>query len=362
MGEAEAIVALSLVPGVGPGRIQTLLRHLGSGRAAFRAPAHVLSALPGIGPATAGAIRRFDQFEAVRRQFVRARRCGAQLLAVGHGHYPALLREIYDPPAFLWMRGDLTEADGRAVAVVGTRRPTDYGRRVAASLSAGLARAGLTVVSGLAYGIDVEAHRAALEAGGRTLAVLGSGVDRIYPGHHIRIARDIVRSGAILSEYPMGAAPDAVNFPRRNRVISGLCLGTLVVEAYDSGGALITAKLALEQNREVFAVPSSIYNDAGEGANALIRAGAAKLVTRVRDVLEELDVDVLVDEPDETVRTETLNRDERSVYTVLGPEPVHVDVICERSGLDSASALVILLNLEFKQYVRQLAGMRFVRV
>ena len=359
--EVEALVALSLVNGIGPGRIRSLIATLGAATAVFAASEKRLATVPGIGPATARAIRSFRDFPRVRDQLARARRVGARMLPFGSNRYPALLRETFDPPAFLWIRGTMTEMDARSVAVVGTRRPTDYGSRVTRTLSAGLARAGITVVSGLAYGVDVIAHRAALEAGGRTIAVMGSGVDRIYPPHHARLAADIVRNGALLSEYPMGAAPDAPNFPRRNRLISGLTLGTLVVEAYPTGGALITAELALEQNREVFAVPAAIDNDAGRGTNALIRDGQAKLTTCVEDVLTELGLESLIAGDGDDARREPLTPEERHVHDILGTEPLHIDTICERTGLDAAGALVILLALEFKQYVRPLGGRFFVR-
>ena len=359
--EVEALVALSLVPGIGPSRIRALMARLGSARAVFSASERMLATVPGIGPATARAIRTFQAHARVREQLSLARRAGARILSHTNPQYPRLLRETFDPPAFLWVRGTLTELDARSVAVVGTRRPTDYGSRVTRALAGALARCGITVVSGLAYGIDVIAHRAALDAGGRTIAVLGSGVDRIYPGHHARLAAEIVRHGALVSEYPMGAAPDAPNFPRRNRVISGFTLGTLVVEAYETGGALITADLALEQNREVFAVPSAIDSDAGRGTNRLIRDGHAKLTTCVEDVLEELGLLALGPSAEEPGPREAIGAEEKRLLELLTDRPLHIDVICERSGLDAAGALVALLSLEFKGYVRQLAGKHFVR-
>ncbi|HEX7069778.1 MAG TPA: DNA-processing protein DprA [Rhodothermales bacterium] len=361
-GHVEALIALSLVPGIGSGRIRALVGRFGSAYVALRASERELATVPGIGPATARAIRSFRGFDRVREQVSLARRVGARILEYGSPQYPALLRETYDPPAFLWVRGTLTEMDAQSVAVVGTRRPSDYGSRMTRAFAAELARNGVTVVSGLAYGIDVVAHRAALEAGGRTIAVLGSGVDRIYPGHHERLASDIVRNGALLSEYPLGAAPDAPNFPRRNRVISGLTLGTLVVEAYQSGGALITAREALDQNRDVFAIPSALDNDAGEGCNALIRDGHARLVTSVDDILADLGIqpNALPSPADGPIRLPMLP-EERRLYALLSNEPVHIDVLCEKTGLDAAGALVLLLTMEFKGMVRQLAGKYFVR-
>ncbi|MEM0964132.1 MAG: DNA-processing protein DprA, partial [Bacteroidota bacterium] len=259
--ERRALIALSLVPGVGPGRVRALLAALGSATAVFEAPAHRLVRAEGVGRQTAEAIASWSDHAEVDRQLDRADRIGARLVAFSDDEYPDLLRRIYDPPAFLWVRGQFTEADGLAVAVVGTRRASDGGRRAAEAFASGLADAGATVVSGLAYGIDVTAHRAALDTGGRTIAVLGSGVDVIYPARHKDVVHRILDqdAGAVVSELPLGAAPDAPNFPRRNRIVSGLSLATVVVEAHEKGGALLTAGIAVEQNRDVFAVPSSVF-------------------------------------------------------------------------------------------------------
>ncbi|GIV59836.1 DNA-processing protein DprA [Rhodocaloribacter litoris] len=361
--EKEALVALSMAPGVGPGRIRSLVARFGSAAAALQAPARVLATVPGIGPQTAAAVAAFDGHAAVTEQFERAERVDATLVTAWDPAFPPLLREIYDPPAFLWVRGTLAEADAKAIAIVGTRRATAYGKQVAYDFAAGLARHGFTVVSGLAYGIDAAAHRGALEAGGRTLAVLGSGVDRIYPARHARLAQAIIEQGALLSEYALGAAPDAPNFPRRNRLISGLTRGTLVVEAFETGGALITARLALEQNREVFAVPSPVHSRAGVGSNRLIQQGYARLVLSVEDMLAELGL-ILDEPPDEPapVPPPALDPLERRLYDALDDTtPVHIDTLCTRTGLDPSTALVYLLNLEFKGLVRQMAGKQFFR-
>jgi DNA processing protein len=228
-----------------------------------------------------------------------------------------------------------------------------------------LAEKGITVVSGLAYGIDAAAHQAAVDAGGRTLAVLGSGADRIYPSKHKRLADDIAAHGAILSEYPLGAAPDAPNFPRRNRIISGLSLGTLVVEAHEKGGALITARLAVEQNREVFAIPSPVHSRSGKGTNHLIQRGHAKLVLNVDDILDELgfaDMPGAAPASAQAKPLEDLSAIEQELYAILEAEPQHIDAICQQTGYDSSTALVYLLSLEFKGLVRQMAGKQFLRM
>lgn len=362
--EVRALVALSLVPGVGPGRTRALIGRFGTAAAALAAPRSLLAGVPGVGPQTAEAIAAFDGQALVDAQLIRAEKVGADLITAWDPRFPKLLRQIYDPPVFLWIRGEITAQDDRAIAIVGTRKPTDYGRQAAADLAAGLAEQGFTIVSGLAYGIDGAAHRAALEAGGRTLAVLGSGVDRIYPSSHAQLARSIVSQGALLSEYALGAAPDAPNFPRRNRIVSGLAVGTLIVEAYEDGGALITARLAVEQNREVFAIPSPVRSKAGAGTNRLIQQGHAKLVMSVDDILTELGA---VEPAAQTTPAESrqappdLNGIEKQLYDALTNEPIHIDTLCVRTNLDTSTALVYLLGLEFKGVVRQMAGKQFFR-
>ncbi len=361
--EQRATVALSMTPGVGPGRIRALVQAMGSALAARQASPRALAAVPGIGPATAQAIRAFAGDEAVEAQFRAAHRAGAVFVGLDDEAFPAALREIYDPPAFLWMRGTLDEADSRAVAVVGTRRASAYGKEAAYQFAHALAERGYTVVSGLAYGIDAAAHQGALDAGGRTLAVLGSGVDRVYPAKHTRLAGRIAESGALLSEYPMGAAPDAPNFPRRNRVVSGLCGGVLIVEAFEAGGALITARVAIEQNREVFALPAPYHSLSGAGTNRLIQRGHAKLVLGLDDILVELEGMEAAPPPAAPATTDLsgLHETERRLYSALTTTPVHLDTLCHETGIDPSSALVYLLSLEFKGLVRQLAGKQFLR-
>jgi DNA processing protein len=363
--EARALVALSMVPGVGPGRLRALLARFGGAAAVLAAPPAALAGVEGVGRQTAAAIRAFDAEAATADQFERAARVGAEAVTLADDRYPRLLRQIYDPPAVLWVRGDLRPEDERAVAIVGTRRASDYGRRVAHHFGFELARRGYTVVSGLAYGIDLAAHRGAVEAGGRTLAVLGSGVDRIYPPRHAPLAEQIADGqGAVVSEFPLGTPPDAPHFPRRNRVIAGLALGTLVAEARASGGALLTAWMATEQNRAVFAVPAPVFGGVGEGGNALIRKGYASLVTSVEELLEEIAPQVEAPSPETSPAPPAppdLSSPERKLYDALSPTPIGLDALCERTGLDTSTALVYLLSLEFKGLVRQMAGKQFFR-
>lgn len=362
LAEQRALIALSLVQGVGSARSAQLVEAFGSAQGALDASPAEIARLSGIGFQTALNIVRFDDYDAVERQIDRAHQVGAEMISRWDDRYPVLLKQIYDPPAFLWVRGVMQSADQdkRSIAVVGTRRASEYGKRVAHEFASVLAGIGCTVVSGLAYGIDAQAHRAALEADGRTIAVLGSGVDRIYPGRHTRLARAMMERGAVVSEYPMGEKPDGPNFPRRNRVISGIARGTIIVEAYEEGGALITARLAVEENREVFAVPGPIHSKSSRGANALIRDGVAKLVQRVDDVLNEFGIIQKIGVSGfDSVDAGSLSPEERLLCRALTPEPMHIDQICGRSGLDPAMALAYLLGLEFKGVVRQMAGKQF---
>jgi DNA processing protein len=363
--ETRAVIALSLVPQVGPARLRALLARFGSARGVLDAPERLLAAVDGVGAQIAAAIAGLDADAAVDGQFERAQRVGAEPVTLWDERYPALLREIYDPPPVLWMRGDLRPDDGRAVAIVGTRRATEYGRRVAHHFAFELARRGYTIVSGLAYGIDITAHRAAVEAGGRTIAVLGSGADWIYPARHAPLAERIASGqGAVLSEFALGTKPDAHNFPRRNRLIAGLSLGTLVAEARATGGALLTAWMATEQNRSVFAAPSPLLSPAGDGGNQLIRKGFAALVTSVDDILAEIEPQLGTPAGSDARAPEPppdLGDEERRLLAVLHEDPLALDDVCHHAGMDSSSALVHLLSLEFKGLVRQLAGKQFCR-
>ena len=365
--ERRALVALSLVPGVGAGRARALVAAFGSASAVLAAPAGRLVRVDGVGRATADAVRAGADAASVDDQFERAERVGARLVAFGDDEYPARLREIYDPPPFLWTLGRLTADDDRAAAVVGTRKASDYGLRVAEAFGRGLVEGGATVVSGLAYGIDVAAHRAALAAGGRTVAVLGSGVDRIYPSRHAPVAREIVERdlGAVVSELPMGAKPDAPHFPRRNRIVSGMSVATVVAEARPKGGALLTAAIALEQNRDVFAAPAPVFSDY-EGTNRLVQKGYAALALDAADVLEALDaVTTAPGRPAPAAEPAPPPADltavERRLLDALAAEPRPLDAVVDASGVDTSQALVYLLQLEFRGLVRQLAGKQFYR-
>jgi DNA processing protein len=288
-------------------------------------------------------------------------RIGVGILALCQTGYPRLLKEIPTPPPLVFFRGALAGSDSRAVAVVGSRRPTMAGLRIARAVAGGLAAAGFTVVSGLARGIDTAAHRGALEAGGRTIAVLGSGIDVVYPPENRELAELIIRAGAIISELVPGSRPLRLNFPRRNRLVSGLSLGTVVIEAGERSGALITAGLALEQNRTVFAVPGAPGFARSRGANRLIKEGAC-LVESAEDVVRELspqigdrqrqlDLDPLPD----------LTEEEEQVIALLSDAPAHVDEVSRHLGVETRTVLSLLLSLETRGLVRSLPGKFYVR-
>lgn len=294
------------------------------------------------------------------REAERLARSDASLITVADPDYPALLRTVDGAPATLYVRGHLTPGDELSIAVVGNRQVTPYGRQVTQQLVGDLAAQGLTIVSGLARGVDAVAHRCAIDVGGRTIAVLGCGVDVVYPPEHRGLAAEVAGHGALVSEFPLGARPDAPNFPMRNRVISGLSLGTLVVEAGQSSGALITATRALEQNREVFAVPGSIFAPRCTGTNALIKRGEAKLVASAADILEELRVDLV---PQQMAMDAMLAHDatEDRLLRLLTQEPMHVDQITRASDLPVSVVSATLTMLELRGLVRQVSTMQYVR-
>ncbi len=334
----------------------------GSAASALCKSVHELRRVSGIGETIAADIAHLDPRSVSKDQLARAYRAGVHMVRLNEERYPPLLKEIHDPPPFLWCRGEIDSLD-HCVALVGTRTPTDYGRRAARHLALGLVEAGYVIVSGLAYGIDAVAHRSALDAGGRTVAVLGSGADVIYPAPHRGLVKRIVSAGAVLSAFPLGAKPDAVNFPRRNRLISGMSLGVVVVEARETGGGLITARQALDQNREVFCVPGSIFHPASVGTNRLIRDGEAKLVSEVSDILEEVQPGYTVsvaagDQP----RAPELEPAERELVNLLADGPVHVDNLVALSETPRSRIMSLLLSLEIRGWIGQGPGMVFYLV
>jgi len=350
-------VGFNIVPGIGPARFQALLDHFGNLEAAWQAPAHELK--------RAGLDRRSIEnlLETRRRlslddEMARIERAGVQVLTWEDNAYPSPLRHIHSPPPVLYVKGELRPEDEWAVAVVGTRRATVYGKEATRALVGDLARNGVTIISGLARGIDAQAHQAALQAGGRTIAVCGSGVDIIYPPEHKKLAQAIVENGALVSEYALGTPPEGSNFPPRNRIISGLSLGVIIVEAGVTSGALITADYAAEQGREVFAVPGNIFQRGSQGTNKLIQQGA-KLVLSVEDVLEELNL-TTISQQAEVRAAIPENETESLLLQHISYEPIHVDEIGRQSGLSIAQVTSTLAMMELKGMVRQVGGMNYV--
>ena len=368
---ARDLLLLSAIPGVGSTRLRNLVIRFRGSEAVLGATARELAATEGMDRKTAAAVARAfrgGEDRAAGRfaddQLSRLNRANARMLTLWDRDYPENLRAIYDPPPFLFLRGVIDAAIDCSVAVVGTRTMSPYGQKMAASLAEGLASVGVPVVSGLARGVDTAAHTAVLKAGGRTWGVIGSGVDAVYPPENRSLAERMAEEGGILSEFPMGAKPDAGNFPRRNRVVSGIALGTVVVETAREGGAMITASLALDQNRELFAVPSAVNDRKPSGANHLIRAGHAKLTEGVQDILDELAhrlTPVLKAKAVPAPPPLELTLFEERLYEQCGADPLHIDLLAERAGMPVAEALVHLLSLEFKGAVRQLRGKVFVR-
>jgi DNA processing protein len=321
-----------------------------------------LQQVAGVGPATAEAMRRFPWRRMLQQDQTRVARAGLTVLVWGDPEYPPRLHAIASAPPVLYLRGRLEPEDEAAVAVVGSRRATAYGADMARELARELGRRGLTIVSGLARGIDAAAHRGAIEVGARTVAVLGNGLDQVYPAEHRGLADGVAEAGAVISEFPLGTAPLRPHFPRRNRIISGLSLGVVVVEAGVESGALITAHHALDQGREVFAVPGRVHARYSEGCHRLIKSGA-KLVENWEDVLAEL-VPNLKRRQRRTpaaLPPPDLNDDERRVYDVLADGPLHIDAIIVQCGWGGGRAASVLVGLEMKGIVRQLRGKVFER-
>jgi len=355
----ENIVRLAMTRGIGARLYRKLVSRFGSAGAVARAGIRDLTAVDGVGEALAQAIAAGSDAEAAE-QVELADRIGAEIIPVDSPDYPENLRNIYDPPLVLYVWGDLRAAE-QAIAVVGARRPTYYGKQQAEKLAGGLAMAGWTIVAGLARGIDASAHEGALAAGGRTVAVLGSGLLKVYPPENRRLAEQIAESGAVVSEFPMTAKPDPWNFPRRNRVISGLSRGVVVVEAAAGSGSLITASWATEQNRTVFAVPGRVDNPLSEGCHRLIRDGAV-LARSAADVLDELG-SPLTHPPQEEqapVIPADLSETETRLMELLEREPKHIDDLIAESGLPAAVVSGTMVMLEIKKLAVQLPGKQFV--
>lgn len=352
------LIALASIPEVGPVTIRRLISVFGSPEAVFKAGRKELMSVEGVGSTRAGFIRDFAGWDKLDGDLLRITAKGVKVVSFDSADYPHSLRNIPDAPLVLYMRGEVGQDDKFALAIVGTRTPTQYGKSVTESLSRELSAMGFTIVSGLARGIDTSAHTGALMAGGRSIGVLGSGIDVPYPPENKTLIEKLEASGAVLSEFPPGTSPNRENFPRRNRLISGLSMGVLVVEAQADSGSLITASLALEQGKEVFSIPGNINSANSKGTNELIKKGA-RPVLGAKDIVEELAPMLKGFIKSEKRVNIEISEVERSVLSILSGEPLHVDEISRGSGLPPAKTLGILLGLELKGVAGQAEGKRY---
>ena len=398
--ETISLIHLNLIQGVGLKTVQVLRDVFGTAERALRATADELKKIDGLSPAMCDLLIQKPVLYPIERELELINKYGCQVLTLYDDAYPQHLKVIDVPPLVLYIKGELTPEDSLSISLVGSRNAKDYGRKVSYQLSYQLAQRGLTVVSGLARGIDTSAHRGALEAGGRTLAVMGNGLGVIYPASNRDFVKKIEASGALISEFPIGVKPKPGNFPRRNRIISGLTLGTVVVEASNRSGALITARLAAEQGREVFAVPGEIFSELSAGTHRLINDGA-KLVNNVDDLLNELPqhavnqiqptsstspVDIETgssqeasvesrvpklttmpppseaQQPAPIAPPPDLTPDERTVFDAIGVPSSHIDTIVRTTQLPISQVSSVLLMLELKGIIQQLPGKQFTKV
>ncbi|NTW56936.1 MAG: DNA-protecting protein DprA [Chlorobiaceae bacterium] len=364
------LLVLSLIPGIGPARIKAVVSRFPDLRELGCAGINDLTAVPGIGEPLARQIltflrnpsKREDALKTAEEQLEKLHRINGSLVTLRDPDYPRLLREIYDSPPYLFIRGTLPSAP--FFAVVGTRKATPYGKQCASMFSGDLAANGFTVCSGMAYGIDMAAHQAALESGGSTVAVLAGGIDNIYTDPKGKLWPRIAERGALVSEEWIGSELCPAKFPKRNRIIAGLSAGTLVVESDLDGGALITADCALEQNREVFAIPGNIFSHQSRGTNRLIQQGQAKSVTGIDDILSELkEFKRDSSENDSPARDNLhdfqLDSPEMEIMEKMGSEPLHIDLLAAKTGIEIDVLLVYLFELEMKKAILQLPGQMF---
>jgi DNA processing protein len=376
-------LALTTVLGSRKSLFKTLIEKFRSPERIFQAPLQELTKIEGVSSEMASAIKTFSDNDAIHREIDRLREKEIKFAAISEKDYPKNLLQIYDPPPFFYYQGSFREEDTLAVAIVGSRKATTYGVKTAERIGRELALRGFTIVSGMARGIDTAAHRGALQGGGRTIAVLGSGIDVIYPTENKLLFNELIQQGAVLSEFPLSTPPLPKNFPQRNRIISGLSLGVVVVEASTNSGSLITAKLALDQGREVFAVPGSINSLTSQGTNGLIKEGA-KLVETVDDIIEELPQQLNFknrmtqkalhskpkvcfqkdkDHPSlHKALTITLKPEEEAVWNSISDEPKHIDTIILENQLKANAIYAILLNLEMKDLIQEHPGKYYSRI
>lgn len=357
-------LALNSVRGLGPVRINRMVEHFGSAQAALDSLSDALAS-EGLTAKQVPETNRSQLIENAEIQLEALQKINATVLTLDHPAYPSLLKEIFAPPPVLFVRGQLTSLDRRGIGIVGTRRPTTYGKNVSRFLAEDLARAGVITMSGMARGVDTAAHTACLDTEMPTVAVFGCGIDRVYPAENKALAERIIACGAVISEFPPGTRPEPYNFPRRNRIISGLSSGVVVIESAKRGGALITAHYALQQNREVFAVPGSIFSDQSIGTHELLKSGATP-VRNAQDILENIQLFQTGSVAPRSVVSETdlselLHGDEKKVYGAITGEGIRLDSLADTTSIGPPTLMTVLLNLELRGFIQQKAGNHFVR-
>jgi DNA processing protein len=366
MTSREAFVALNMIEHVGPVRVRQLLEHFGDATAILKASKHQLLAVRGIGEDTANAISGWEKSVDLAAELKRCEEFGCHVVTQEDAEYPELLRQIYDPPVVLYVKGTLDAKDKNSIAMVGSRQTTHYGIEVARRFGYQLAYMGVTVVSGGARGIDTAAHQGSLSAKGRTICVLGTGINIVFPPENAELFERIAASGAVISQYPFNRKADKQSFAIRNRIVAGMTLGTVVVEANLTSGALITANFATDYGRQVFAVPGRIDSPRSKGCHELIKKGA-KLCEGAEDILSEFEyLFPASNKPPSVSETGvlpalSLSENEQKVYDALDGEPVPMDDVIRKSGLPSSAVSVALLSLEMKRIVRQMPGRLFLR-
>lgn len=363
MSDLKYWLALNFLPDIGPVIARRLISVFGNPENVFQASMGELKKVEGLGENRIKSIVNFKQWDVIYKEIDNTIKNNARLIAFNDKAYPEGLKRIPDAPLILYVKGEIKEEDKYAIAIVGSRTPTNYGIQIAEKMAYKTADYGLTVVSGMARGIDAASHRGALRAKGRTIAVLGSGIDVPYPPENKGLINGISSSGAVISEFPLGTKPNRENFPRRNRIISALSLGVVVVEATVNSGSLITVGYALEQGKEIFAVPGNVTSSTSKGTNDLIKKGA-KLVENAEEIIDELMPQIKGVLKEQRLISEkalpTMTDDEKLIYNCLGNEPKHVDTIIRETKMSISKALSILLNLELKGIVRQVEGKKFL--
>lgn len=359
------LYSLLSVEGIGPGKLRNLLSKFRSAQKVLSASTQALMQVEGVSNNLASRIRQANKNRdninsRVEYELDKLEKLGAKLITIWDSEYPQILKKIYDPPLILFIKGELSDQDDYCIACVGTRAPTNYGKIQAERIVSDLSAQGITTVSGMARGIDSIVHSVTLKMGGRTIAVIGSGLDIIYPPENKKLFEKITEQGVVISEYPLGTKPDAQNFPKRNRIISGLSLGTIIIETGIAGGAMQTAAFALDQNREVFALPGNVGVKQSDGTNLLIQRGEAELIRSAEDVLLELKLKLKPVLGENVPKQQfDLNLFEEKILNKLNSEPVHIDKIASDTDLSTPDCLVHLLSLEFKGLIKQLPGKMF---